>query len=365
MPPPILHHLRLPLTPYSRASKLQSILFNLHLLYKSSLTTPNPIPQPPPYLITASFNPIYTFGRREVSKNPPESVLDLLSHDEAEIAYTPRGGQVTFHGPGQIVAYPIIDLKRHDLSPKCYIRVLENAIIRVLENWDIKGFTTDEAGVWVRRDRKVASVGVNLRRWVSSHGVALNVDVDLEWFKRIVACGLDGVEMWSMKKEWRYQLKDREDRGLPDEKAVFATKIIQFRGKVLKEAVVDSIVMHIKDGIGCQETKEITVEEVEELGEKYGLTDKGDGVEVLRGSDFYHLRSWGRAGLIHKAKGNLEKALESQEEHRLIPDHIRDPDERAITDEDCWELKEDDSPTFSGNLQLSKKTKAASKTKEN
>lgn len=285
MPPPLppLHHLRLPLTTYSHASKLQSILFNLHLLYKSSLSTSKPIPQPPPYLITGSFQPIYTFGRREANKNPPKAVLDLLSDRSASIAYTPRGGQVTFHGPGQVVAYPIIDLKRHGLSPRCYIRELEKAIINVLNDYDIKAFTTDEAGVWVKDDRKIASVGVNLRRWVSSHGIALNVNVDLEWFKKIVACGLDGVEMWSMKKEWRAELKDRQARGLDDEEAIYAGHLSRLTGSVLTKAVVDAVEKHITNGLGCNESKVITEEEVEELGREYGLTEKEDGVEVLNG----------------------------------------------------------------------------------
>ncbi|KAK6502358.1 hypothetical protein TWF506_002940 [Arthrobotrys conoides] len=326
---PALRVLRLPLSDYSQVSKLQSILFNLHLLYKSSQSTPNPIPQPPPYLITSSFHPIYTFGRREATRTPPEPVLNLLSENKAAIAYTPRGGQVTFHGPGQVVAYPILDLKRHGLSPRCYVRVLEKAVIRVLRKWGIKAFTTNEAGVWVRNDRKVASIGVNLRRWVSSHGVALNVDTDLEWFKKIVACGLDGVEMWSMKREWEAQVEIRKNEG----RWVGGLRelISQVDGRVFKRKVTDEVVSEIASGIGCMSTQSITVEEVEELGEKYGLSGE-DGVEWLK--------YWDSSGLYYRAKGDT---IEMEGEERG-PDETKEVDLKEVKDKDKDDTDSDEAP---------------------
>ncbi|KAK6341997.1 hypothetical protein TWF730_001479 [Orbilia blumenaviensis] len=314
MPPaplPPLRVLKLPLTSYSHASRLQSILFNLHLLYKSSLSNNNnnntkpAIPQPPPYLITTSFRPVYTFGRREASKPPPKPLLNLLSQKRASIAYTPRGGQVTFHGPGQIVTYPILDLKRHNLSPRCYIRVLENSVIATLKEVGVEGFTTEEAGVWVRGDRKVASVGVNLRRWVCSHGVAVNVDTDLEWFGRIVACGLEGVEMWSVRRELEEKLKRLEEGGGRDDGDL---GLVEMLGEVPEEGfrgkIEDGIISQIASGIGCQETEEITEEEVEDLGREYGLSGE-DGVEWLKFSD--------ETGGYYRVKGDK---IDLEDHHR-------------------------------------------------
>ncbi|KAK6330844.1 hypothetical protein TWF718_003043 [Orbilia javanica] len=323
MPPPTLNLpalrvLNLPLSDYSRVSKLQSILFNLHLLYKSTQGTSKAIPQPPPYLITSSFHPIYTFGRREAARTPPDSVLNLLSSNKAAIAYTPRGGQVTFHGPGQVVAYPIIDLKRHELSPRCYVRVIEKAIIRVLETFRIEAFTTEEAGVWVKDNRKIASIGVNLRRWVSSHGVALNVDTDLEWFQKIVACGLDGVEMWSMRKELETRLEQgRESRALVE--AIGMTY-----GKVFRKKVTEEVVSEIAKGIGCKLTYPIGADEVEKLGEEYGLSGE-DGVEWLK--------YWDASGLYYRVNGDN---IEMEGEERV-------PDDLTKTDIKDTEDKEDDT----------------------
>ncbi|KAF3901853.1 Octanoyltransferase [Arthrobotrys entomopaga] len=292
MPPP-LRHLRLPLTSYSHASYLQSILFNLHLLHKKS-----PLPfQPPAYVITAQFNPIYTYGRRESQTLPPASLLKLLtqpppqksnpnskSHDDRvkewvqpQLAYTPRGGSITFHGPGQIVAYPIISLPSHSLSPKCYIRTLETTIIEFLSKFDIPAFTTAEPGVWTRQDRKIASVGVNLRRYVTSHGFALNVDVDLAWFKHIVACGLEGVEMWSMAQELE-AMQQRESKG--DGEDIWSMIKLRIGAEGWWKLLEDAVVKRLAMGLGCDTIERMTEEEVLELGERFGV-GKRDDVDVV------------------------------------------------------------------------------------
>ncbi|KAK6496280.1 hypothetical protein TWF481_002305 [Arthrobotrys musiformis] len=334
---PTLRVLSLPQSDYSQVSKLQSILFNLHLLHKSSQNTQTPIRQPPPFLITTSFHPIYTFGRREASRTPPEAVKQLLSENKASVAYTPRGGQVTFHGPGQIVAYPIIDLKQHGLSPRCYIRALENAVIRVLEQFAIRAFTTEEAGVWVRDDRKVASIGVNLRRWVSSHGLALNVDTDLEWFKKIVACGLEGVEMWSMKREWE-ELEGGDPvtgegvlvRGSREMAAKENLSAVD--GKVFKRKIVKAVVAEIMREIGCRDSSPITVEEVEELGREYGLSGE-DGVE------FY--KFWRDKGLYVREKGGIPEV----DDENLVPEELKETVEGSgVPDNSDSDTDPDEAP---------------------
>lgn len=121
---------------------------------------------------------------------------------------TLRGGQITFHGPGQLVIYPILDLKNvqsdkwpKGLSARCYVNVLEEATINTLKTFGIVGFRTDNPGVWVDEDRKIAALGLHLRRNITNYGVGLNIRTDLRYFDRIVACGLEGKKTTSIRKE--------------------------------------------------------------------------------------------------------------------------------------------------------------------
>ena len=110
-----------------------------------------------------------------------------------------RGGDVTWHGPGQLVGYPILDLTRHGSDVHLYLRALESVLIRALADFGLSARRREGyAGVWLDERRKIASIGVGLRRWLTVHGFALNVDCDLSRFGAIVPCGLAGVEMVSM-----------------------------------------------------------------------------------------------------------------------------------------------------------------------
>ena len=125
----------------------------------------------------------------------------LLSRDGIEVFEIERGGDVTFHGPGQLVGYPIIDLTGHQRDLHWYLRTLEQALIDALAGLDISatrnpGYT----GVWTG-DRKIASIGIHVKQWVTWHGFALNVTTDLSQFQRIVPCGIAGVEMTSVERE--------------------------------------------------------------------------------------------------------------------------------------------------------------------
>ncbi|KAF1824646.1 lipoate-protein ligase-like protein B [Dissoconium aciculare CBS 342.82] len=196
----LLRHLHLPgTTPYAHASDIQQRLVSALLAYKA-----NPVgTRPPPTIITAEFRPVYTCGRREVGNVSAEQIAHLTAktpHGRAEFHEALRGGQTTFHGPGQLVAYPILDLKQHGLGARDYVCLLEKSVIQLLrDKYSIESKTTDNPGVWVDDDRKICALGVHLRRNVSSHGIGLNVSTELAWFDRIVACGLEGKRTTSMR----------------------------------------------------------------------------------------------------------------------------------------------------------------------
>ena len=125
-------------------------------------------------------------------------VVDQLPYPVFE---TNRGGQATYHGPGQLVGYPILDLRARGRDLHCYLRKLEDLLIDLLEEFGIEGSKVEgKTGVWVQ-DRKIASIGVGVRKWVTMHGFALNVASDLSGFLNIIPCGLSGVRMTSISSE--------------------------------------------------------------------------------------------------------------------------------------------------------------------
>lgn len=150
-------------------------------------------------LLLLEHPPVYTVGRRGRLDNllvPPEE----LERRGARLYFIERGGDVTFHGPGQLVGYPILDLKNLNCDVTLYLRRLEEVLIRTLDDFSIEaGRIPGRTGVWVEGE-KIASIGVALRRWVTMHGFALNVNTDLSYFDLIVPCGLSGVKMTSMGK---------------------------------------------------------------------------------------------------------------------------------------------------------------------
>lgn len=126
---------------------------------------------------------------------------DVLAARGVELAETDRGGDVTYHGPGQLVGYPLLRLEasRHDI--RRYVHDLEEVLIRTLADFGITGKRHPvHRGVWVG-ERKIASVGIRISRWVTCHGFALNVNTDLSYFSLITPCGIDGCEMTSIARE--------------------------------------------------------------------------------------------------------------------------------------------------------------------
>jgi lipoyl(octanoyl) transferase len=130
-----------------------------------------------------------------------------------DVVEVERGGDVTYHGPGQLIGYPIFDLRRHRADLHWYLRTLEQALIVALAEFAISaerraGYT----GVWTR-GRKIASIGVHVKQWVTWHGFALNVSTDLSQFQRIVPCGIRGVEMTSVQREEGRGKREEGDEG--------------------------------------------------------------------------------------------------------------------------------------------------------
>jgi len=147
-------------------------------------------------LLLLEHEPVYTIG-----KTPDQSSLidaALLPHPLFTIN---RGGQATYHGPGQLIGYPIIDLRRCGQDVHRYLRWLEDLLIKTLAIFDIRAKTRPGlTGVWIE-NRKIASIGVGVRHWITMHGLALNVCGDLTPFERIIPCGIANVTMTSIEKE--------------------------------------------------------------------------------------------------------------------------------------------------------------------
>jgi lipoyl(octanoyl) transferase len=147
-------------------------------------------------LLLLEHEPVYTIGR-----SPDRSSLLGASHLPYPLFPINRGGQATYHGPGQLIGYPIVDLRRCGQDLHRYLRWLEEMLIETLAHYEIGAVRREGlTGVWVEQ-RKIASIGVGVRHWITMHGVALNVGGDLSPFRHIVPCGLTNVEMTSIEHE--------------------------------------------------------------------------------------------------------------------------------------------------------------------
>ena len=147
-------------------------------------------------LLLLEHEPVYTIGR-----TPDRSSLLGSTHLPHPVFSINRGGQATYHGPGQLMGYPIIDLRRCGQDLHKYLRWLEQLLIDLLARYDIVSQRRESlTGVWVE-NRKIASIGVGVRHWITMHGFALNVCGDLSPFNHIVPCGINNVAITSMEKE--------------------------------------------------------------------------------------------------------------------------------------------------------------------
>ena len=147
-------------------------------------------------LLLLEHEPVYTIGR-----TPDKSSLLGSAHLPHPLFAINRGGQATYHGPGQLMGYPIIDLRRCGQDLHRYLRWLEQLLIELLAHYGIAASRRESlTGVWIDQ-RKIASIGVGVRHWITMHGFALNVCGDLSPFNYIIPCGINGVAMTSMEKE--------------------------------------------------------------------------------------------------------------------------------------------------------------------
>ena len=164
-------------------------------------------------ILLVEHTPVITFGRRaEDSASHLVASRDYLDQLGVDLVESDRGGDITFHGQGQLVAYPIIRLTDHALSVGAYVRRLQDAVIDCLATFDIRARTDEGAiGIWVdpvdtllgAQPAKICALGVRIKRGVSLHGIALNVTTDLAWFNLIVPCGLAGRPVTSMQQLMR------------------------------------------------------------------------------------------------------------------------------------------------------------------
>lgn len=183
-------YVELPVTEYLDAWKLQQ---DLHAARTKKHVQTD-------IILSLEHNPVFTLGRRGRRENL-NVTDDFLQGRGIAVVQVERGGDITYHGPGQIVVYPIINLDRARLDIGGYITLLEKAMLQTAVAWSVPAETnTLNRGIWVG-DRKIGSIGIAVRRGVTLHGLALNVDLDLEPFDWINPCGLHGVKATSMKRE--------------------------------------------------------------------------------------------------------------------------------------------------------------------
>ncbi len=187
--------------------------------------------QTPNYLLFCNHPPVYTLGK---SGKPEHLLLNQAGLKEQEIAFFKinRGGDITYHGPGQVVGYPILDLENFFTDLHRYFRYLEEVIIRTLAEYGIVGGRIEkQTGVWIDADkplkaRKICAFGVHCSRWVTMHGWALNVNTDLRFFDYIIPCGIRDKGVTSLHKELgvkEVDIREVEEKLRRHFEAVFGT----------------------------------------------------------------------------------------------------------------------------------------------
>ena len=190
---------------YKEAWDFQQNLFDEIVEIKKKNRKNNTNIETPNYFLFVEHPHVYTLGK---SGNLSNLLIDenQLKNKNASFYKINRGGDITYHGPGQIVGYPILDLENFFTDIHKYLRFLEQTVIQTLDNFGIKGERNDgKTGVWIDIDtpfpKKICAMGVRASRWVTMHGFALNVNVDLDYFNNIIPCGLTDNVVTSINKE--------------------------------------------------------------------------------------------------------------------------------------------------------------------
>jgi lipoate-protein ligase B len=195
-------------------------------------------------LLLVEHPPVITLGRSTEPQHLPVSAEQLAARG-VEVHDIERGGDVTFHGPGQLVGYPIYDLSEHRRDLHWYLRQLEAALIAALAHFGIAGGRNEGfTGVWTG-GRKIASIGIHVKQWVTWHGFALNVTTDLSYFDLIVPCGIEGVVMTSVQRELGERTpRDVWARGIDTVMLGFAETF----GQVPQAGGIADLPVHLSDG---------------------------------------------------------------------------------------------------------------------
>jgi lipoyl(octanoyl) transferase len=202
------------LIDYQQAWDKQEQVFQATVTIKTENRTNGTEKITPNTLVFCEHPHVYTLGK---SGLPENLLLDEKGLAEKQATYYKinRGGDITYHGPGQIVGYPILDLDNFFTDIHLYLRTLEEAVILTLKDYGIEGGRyPGYTGVWLDADndkaRKICAMGVRCSRWVTMHGFAFNVNTNLEYFKNIVPCGIDDKDVASMQSELGYELPMEE-----------------------------------------------------------------------------------------------------------------------------------------------------------
>lgn len=197
---------------YQAAWDLQESLLKENVRRKSA-TADNPSTEH--YLLFVEHPPVYTLGKSGNKENVLLSDEELQAN-HIEFFHTNRGGDITFHGPDQIVGYPILDLEKYYTDIGKYLRNIEEVIILTMAEYGIKGErSAGETGVWIDpdlpgRERKICAIGVRCSRWVTMHGFAFNVNTDLSYFNHIIPCGIVNKQVTSLQQELGRELDMQE-----------------------------------------------------------------------------------------------------------------------------------------------------------
>lgn len=223
---------KLGLIDYKEAWDYQENLFDQIVTAKQQKRDGQVEIETPNFLLFCEHPHVYTIGKSGKETNLLINE-NMLKSRGASLYKINRGGDITYHGPGQLVAYPIIDLDNFGLSIKSYIDHLEEVIIRVLTRYGIDATRSEGAtGVWLDAEnpakaRKICAIGVRTSHWVSMHGFAFNISTDLSYFEHIIPCGIQGKSVTSLEKELGGKVEMEEVRNfvLQEFESVFNMKI--------------------------------------------------------------------------------------------------------------------------------------------
>lgn len=218
------------LIDYKEAWDLQESLLKESVELKVANRTNESGLSPTNHLLFCEHPHVYTLGK---SGKPEHLLLDekQLARVSASYYKINRGGDITYHGPGQLVMYPIIDLEQFFTDIHKYLRFLEDAVILTLQDYGVKSDRYDElTGVWIEPNtpsaRKICAMGVKCSRWITMHGIGFNINSDLSYFSNIVPCGIDDKEVTSLEKELgrKVSMEEVKHRLLIHMEAVFGFK---------------------------------------------------------------------------------------------------------------------------------------------